>query len=335
MPEPVLTMLLGAVLGVGAAGLPCPLNAGWILQQEVQLPSSNGGYSAITYEQLRRRIWLLSDLPEGSLTAWTSPSPVNVPRELGVLRLQVPPEISQQLDAEGLVLDRHQAWVATEGRRSRERPAQLLRVSLQNGALLQAVSLPAPWQAGANRGLASNAGPESLTRLSRPTEPLELLMAAERALLQDPADRVRLLRWYWPVGHPPTAAPEAQELGALRAPAGEGWGLTDVLVLHPVQDGPASLLSLWRRYREPMQWDNHLRLSSVPRPGELVDAIQDWDLQAYGLTAENWEGLSLGPEVSPGRPGLLLVSDDNRNPLQSSRLAWLEPRRTTPCSEPP
>jgi hypothetical protein len=62
-----------------------------------------------------------------------------------------------------------------------------------------------------------------------------------------------------------------------------------------------------------------------------MPALQQWDLQAEGLTPENWEGLSLGPSLSSEQPSLLLVSDDNLNPLQRSRLALLKPNRMASC----
>ena len=327
MADPVLASLL-----LLATLLPCPLEAGWSKQLEVQLPEHSGGYSAIGYQQSAHRLWLLSDLPEGNLSAWTVPTPTTAPRLLQSLPLQVPPQITQQLDGEALVLDGDQLWVASEGRRSSERPAQLLRFSLSPAALLQAISLPAAWQPSAEQGLESNAGPESLARLSRSPQPLELLMAAERPLRQGPPDQVPLLRWHWPNGRDPRRdAPQAEPQGALRAPEGGGWGLTDLLVLHPAGPGAPQLLSLWRRYRDPLQWDNQLRLYPLPAAGAVAEALQHWDLHAMGLTPENWEGLSLGPELLPGQPSLLLISDDNRNPLQTSRLAQLQALRSPSC----
>ena len=330
MADPLLPQLI-----LLAALLPCPLDAGWKKVLETQLPEYSGGYSAIRYDQPSHRLWLLSDLADGNLSTWTLPSALNGSRLLKSLPLQVPAPVSQQLDAEALVIDGDQAWVASEGRRSRERPAQLLRFSFPRGAFLQALPLPAAWQPGPEQGLESNAGPESLARLSRMDQPLALLMASERPLRQGPADQVPLLRWHWPPGRDPRRdAPLATPQGTLRSPAGGSWGLTDLLVLHPPGGaGAPQLLSLWRRYREPLQWDNQLRLYPLPSAGRVAEALQVWDLHALGITPENWEGLSLGPELSPGQPSLLLVSDDNRNPLQSSRLAQLQARRSPRCEQ--
>jgi len=334
MADGLAQLVLGSAWGLLSPVLPCPLEAGWILQRDMLIPGAGGGYSAIAVESPLRRFWLLSDLPEGELSAWTLPSAHDAPRQLDALRLQVPQQVTHQLDGEGLVIDGDQAWVATEGRRSQERPAQLLRVSLVSGALLEAVPLPPLWQPQPQQGLNSNAGPEGLARLNRPGEPLALLMAAERPLLQDPDDQVRLLRWHWPrPNRSRREPPQASEQGALEAPADGPWGLTDLQVLHPQQPGAPLLLTLWRRYREPLQWSNQLRLYRLPEPGQVMKAIHHWDLQQVGLTPENWEGLSVASALSPAQPSLLLVSDDNRNPLQTSRLAMLRPHRLASCPQ--
>jgi hypothetical protein len=327
-------LMLGPGWGVVSQLLPCPLDAGWTIQREISLPGPGGGYSAIQAESGWHRFWLLSDLPEGELSVWTLPAGNSKPHREASLRLQVPQQVTQQLDGEGLVIDGDQVWVTSEGRSSNERPAQLLRFSLRTGALLQAVPLPELWQPGAQQGLKSNAGPEGLTRLSRVGQPLALLMAAEHPLRQDPANQIRLLRWHWPdKSKIRSEPPQASEQGALEAPPDGPWGLTDLLVLHPQKSDPPLLLTLWRRYRDPLQWSNQLRLYRLPEPGQVMPALQQWDLQAEGLTPENWEGISLGPSVSSGQPNLLLVSDDNLNPLQKSRLALLKPHRMATCSQ--
>ncbi|NDD68345.1 MAG: hypothetical protein EBZ29_02855 [Synechococcaceae bacterium WB9_4xC_028] len=202
-------LLLGPGWGLISQLLPCPLAAGWTVQQDLPLPGPGGGYSAIQMEPATHRVWLLSDLPEGELSSWTLPLEGRQPRRIRSLQLQVPPSVTQQLDSEGLVIEADQAWIATEGRRSRERAPQLLRFSLSNGNLQASFPLPPAWQ----QGLESNAGPESLARLSRSSEPLALLMAAERPLRQDPADQVRLLRWHWPAGRDPQRDPCCIRLG--------------------------------------------------------------------------------------------------------------------------
>ena len=333
---PALTALLTAGW-VAAQGCAAPV--GWTLQWEQPLPRQGpngeaiGGFSAIVHEPQRGRLWLLSDLPQAELSAWTLPGPRWAPRLL--LQRPIAGAGGEALDGEGLVLAGDEAWIASEGRRSDDRPALLLRVNRRDGRTLQRLPLPAPWQAAPGSGLASNAGPESLTRLSAPGAPLQLLMAAERPLLQDPDEQVRLLRWWWPAGRPAAAAPEASPQGALQLPGPEPWSLTDLLALPQRAGQPPRLLALLRRYTPPQRWDNRLALYPLPEPGAVVPPLRIWNLQQAGLSPENWEGLALGPPQANGRPSLLLVSDDNLNPLQSSRLALLIPTPPHACMEHP
>jgi len=325
--------LLALVLG----GLPCPIAAGWNVERQFTLPRSApgtgaiGGFSALHYNRANGSVLLLNDLPRGSVLRWAGLTSVQGPQLEQITTLRAPAEI----DGEGLVVLGNQWWVASEGRRRRERPAQLLRFSATSGALLSAVELPAAWQPGKGTGLASNAGPESLVLLSGAERGLSpvLLMAAEQPLLQDPPFQVRVLRWQWPAGaNPATADPEPRPQGALRLPRQEGWGLTDLMVLQPNQ-----MLGLLRRFEAPDRWQIRLALYPVPPAGSTaaVAALAEWDLVAAGLTPDNWEGLSMGPPLPDGRSTLLLVSDDNLNPLQANRLALITANRNPSCQAKP
>lgn len=148
-------------------------------------------------------------------------------------------------------------------------------------------------------------------------------MAAEKPLLQDPPREVRLLRWsWWPGQDARRHTPQAHPQGSLLLPEEPGWGLTELLVLDSEQ-----VLALLRRFELPLRW--HIRLAVYPLPSSADDPpaapLEGWDLIAAGLTPHNWEGLTSGPPLADGRPSLLLVSDDNLNPLQASRVAQLVP----------
>ena len=333
-----------ALIGAQApAAQGCAPVQGWQLHWEHALTRQGaageaiGGFSAIAYEPLERRIWLLSDLPQPELSQWGWPAPGGTPQLL--LQRPIKAQGIAALDGEGLVLTTQQLWVASEGRRTAERPALLLRVNRNDGRTLQTIPLPAEWQAGPGLGLASNAGPESLTRLGGSGDPLQLLMAAERPLLQDPSNQVRLLRWWWPAGGTTSAAPQASPQGWLQLPEpsdGAGpWSLTDLLALPRTPGKTTTVLALLRRFTPPQQWDNHLALYALPQPGVVAMPLQLWNLQGAGLTPENWEGLSFGPPQPHGGISLLLVSDDNLNPLQSSRMALLTPTPQHACLEQP
>jgi len=330
----VLAAVALVVLAAPAAPaleLPCPVPSHWELVRQLLLPAKGadgqriGGFSAASYQPALDELWLLSDLPQGSITVWrgvasSSTTAALPPRLQRSLPLQREP-----MDGEGLVRLQGQLWVASEGRRSADSPAELLRFDGATGVLLQTVALPPAWQPLPGQGLGSNAGPESLTLLGAATQAPALLMAAERPLLQDPARHVRLLRWHWQPGQDPAvAAPTPSPQGALLLPSGDNWGLTDLLEVQP----SGHLLALLRRFQLPNQWQIRLALYPLPDPGQAKPAepLAEWDLVAGGLQPDNWEGLAPGPSRPGEPPLLLLVSDDNLNPLQANRLAMLTPR---------
>ena len=329
--------------------LPCPLTAGWELVAVVRLPridgsgKPSGGFSAATYLADRDQLWLLSDAPKGQLVGWgglgkLGKSPL---RPLGVVRLRSGKgaNLPQSIDGEGLVLLGERAWVASEGRGSPERPTQLLGFDRRSGELQLAMPMPAEWQPAPGQGLAANRGPESLTLLQRQGKPALLLMAAETALLQDPAGQVRVLGWPLGAGMASVAG-NPKQLQPLRLPRGDGWGLTDLMALPeaPLGDslgGP--LLGLQRRFQAPNQWSNRLVLYPLPKPittarnAAPLPPLMSWDIKAIGLPPDNWEAITTGPPLEDGRPTLLLASDDNFSPFQDNHLARLAPRRSATC----
>lgn len=312
--------------------LPCPWSAGWEVVRQQALPREGmdgrplGGFSAAAYSAADDRLWLLSDAPQGhlvplhGLNRWIDRGvPARIGRRL-VLRGGDGQPLPAAMDGEGLVLNGDQAWVVSEGRRTRDRPAQLLRVSLRDGRLLQQQALPTSWQPTANAGLAVNKGPESLTLQSDGS----LLTAAEAPLLQDLSlggvDRVPVAalsheQAWTPLGH--------LVIGPEGSAANRSQGLTELLALH----GPSGVLALHRSYAAPGQWTARLTLHSAP---PQLKPLTGWDLLAHGLPSDNWEGLAWGPRLPDGRRTLVAVSDDNFNPLQRSWVAILAPRHATP-----
>jgi hypothetical protein len=323
--------------------LPCPLAAGWQVIATTRLPRQDragapaGGYSAAAYLGERDELWLLSDAPTGKLAGWRGlralPGRPLIPLETLPLRGTATAPLPAAIDGEGLVLRGEKTWVASEGRRSADRPAQLLRFGRHGGRLEVAFPLPADWNPGEGRGLAANQGPESLALLASPGQPPVLLMAAESALLQDPPGTARVLAWS--LADP--ASPPAP-LRSLLLPFGDSWGLTDLLVV-PRPGEPPGLLGLQRRYEAPDRWQVRLALYPLPepaRPGEPPLApLFSWDLIGTGLPPDNWEALTIGPDLADGRASLVLVSDDNFSPLQDNHLARIAPRQGPGCLPPP
>ena len=325
---------------MAAQVLPCPLAAGWELLRTIPLPRTGsdglpmGGFSAAAYDRNEDRLWLLSDAPRGHLVPFSGLR-AQV-RGRGALRAG--PRLllrdgegallPEGFDGEGLVLAGDGAWIVSEGRRTPERRARLQRHSLRNGRLLEERSLPAAWQERPGQGLKANKGPESLTR----TPAGDLVLAAEAPLLQDSAvDAQDLVPLAVQVSGDPPGSLGRIALGPAGAAASRSLGLTELLAL----DAPPALLALLRSYTPPQRWTAELQVLPLPaapstRASPLVPAHR-WDLLKVGLPADNWEGLAWGPRLGDGRVVLVLVSDDNFNPLQRSWVSLLVPRRGSGC----
>ena len=320
--------------------LPCPLAAGWELLRTIPLPRTGsdgqpmGGFSAAAYVQNEDRLWLLSDAPRGHLVPFsglraqmTGRGALRAGPRL-LLRDGAGELLPEGFDGEGLVLAGDGAWIVSEGRRTPERRARLQRHSLRNGRLLEERSLPAAWQERPGQGLKANKGPESLTR----TPAGDLVLAAEAPLLQDSAvDAQDLVPLAVQVSGEPPRPLGRIALGPAGAAASRSLGLTELLAL----DAPPALLALLRSYSPPQRWTAQLQLLPLPAsPREkeppLVPA-RGWDLLDAGLPADNWEGMAWGPQLDDGRVVLVLVSDDNFNPLQRSWVSLLVPRRGSGC----
>ena len=319
--------------------LPCPAEAGWEVAARARLPrrgangQASGGFSAASYQGKSDALLLLSDAPQGSVSACSGVREMGrVPlRPLFQLDLKGSPGVPlpAEIDGEGLVVLGDRLWVASEGRRSPDRPAQLLAFDRTSGQLERAYPLPADWQPAPGRGLGANQGPESLALLRRPGQADMLLMASESPLLQDPPAQVRLLGW----ALTPSGA-VARPLARLAIPAGSGWGLTDLLVVDAAAPSPG-LLALLRRFQAPDRWQVLLAHYPLPDgradPDGVLEPIRQWDLIAAGLPPDNWEALTPGPVQADGRASLLVASDDNFNASQDNHLALLVPRRSAPC----
>ena len=357
------------------ARLPCPLEAGWEALLTLRLPRldvsgrPSGGFSAVAYDPSTDLLELLSDSPQGFVQRWSGlrhlvaaaqrgraeAAQTLEPRDGLVLR-SGDAQLPREMDGEGLVRVGSDLWVASEGRRSASRPAQLLRFEAASGALRQALELPTAWQPAPGRGLEANKGPESLALWRQASGADTLLMASETALLQDPAGQARLLEWQLSA-----SGATARPLRSLALPGGGVWSLTELLVV-PQPHGAAGLLALLRRFEEPDRWG--ARLVLYPSPARTATAsefgatpapaaaqspangeanrtspmapIHSWTLLANGpgnpgLPPDNWEGLSWGPTLADGRATLVLISDDNFSPFQANWLAVLAPRRLASC----
>ncbi|GIR75219.1 MAG: hypothetical protein CM15mP77_3760 [Synechococcus sp.] len=186
------------------------------------------------------------------------------------------------------------------------RRARLIRIDLGSGRLQQELPLPQVWQASPRPGPWLNKGPESLTALG----PGDLLLAAEAPLLQhQSADGISLMRRRPGEG--------SARLGSGCGGTGRYDGLTELLALPTRQQ----LLGL-RRGFEPRIGGRPASAVPLPEPRGLRCSRSSAGTCGKGRSAAGQlGGHGAGPWLSDGRQTLVLASDDNFNPLQSS---WLQ-----------
>jgi hypothetical protein len=322
--------------------LPCPLDAGWQLLWQHELPRQSakgkpiGGFSGMQLNNNLQQIILLSDSPTSYIVSanwhgsWLDPSWKIGEPEL----LQAAPD--SPLDGEALLRVGSNWWMASEARDPQIQPAELLLLNPLPGprfAIKQRFSLPHDWQPHADQGLLPNQGPEALLAMPGGA----FLLAPERPLRQDPPTQLRLLLAKPSLKPDKTTSVQFTALSATlpyQPPDGAEahWGLTELLRLNTGES-----LALWRGYQEPNKWWSQLELfAPIPLRENAQISLKpkaQWDLIKLGLTPDNWEAMGAGPRLADGRPTLLLASDDNFNPFQANRLALLAPMRSTACSK--
>ena len=202
-----------------------------------------------------------------------------------------------------------------------------------DGRFRREVPLPPAYLSGAGHGIRDNLGFEGLA----PVQDGRYLFAGiENALAQDgPSSDVgvpspaRILRFDREQGGPPAefvylvdgVSPAPRDPAAFRVN-----GLSDLLPL-----GSDRLLVLERQFVEGL--GNSVRLFDVSLAGatdvSALDSLQGasfapahksrlLDLAEVGVPLENFEGMTFGPKLPDGRETLLLVSDDNFNPVQEA-----------------
>ncbi|MRR12290.1 hypothetical protein EG835_07465, partial [bacterium] len=202
-----------------------------------------------------------------------------------------------------------------------------------DGSLRPELPLPARYRAAGDRGLRENLGFEGLA----PTGDGRYLFAGiENALAQDGpvagpgiSSPSRILRFDLEKKGPP--AEFAYVVGAVSpAPANTAAfsvnGLSDLLPL----DGNR-LLVLERQFVEGVGNAAHVYAVSLEGASDVsaLDSLEGasfaparktllLDLTATAIPLENFEGMAFGPPLPDGRRTLVLVSDDNFNPVQEA-----------------
>lgn len=307
-----------------------------------------GGLSGITYDQQKQVYYVISDdrgeraparfytlkidLSQNRLTS-ENVSVISQTTLLTETGETFPP---LSLDLEGIAVTDESIFVASEGDVARQINPVILEVSPE-GQVVGSLPIPDKFLPGENWGVRNNLALESLAITP---DQQYLFTANENALVQDgpvatleAGSPCRIIRYDLNTRHPqqeflyitdPIATPPTSERGF------QTNGLVDLIALDAEH-----LISLERSFT--MGVGNTIKLFEVSLVG--ADDIADLDaianhletikpvtkklisnLDQFNLFLDNLEGLTLGPKFSDGLFPLLLVSDNNFNPLQITQL---------------
>lgn len=260
-----------------------------------------------------------------------APPPGKTPLEVPVAAIPLAGFDGKNFDGEGLALEPSGEMLI-----SSETEPSIREFSLE-GRTLRSLPVPELFLAGRGRGIRNNLGFESLTLAPGGDV---LWTANERALQQDaPEDLarpspVRLLRYERRNGGFVPGAQFVYEVEPIQQKRGAGFqtrGLSDLLAL-PGGD----LLALEREFVEgrglAIQIFRVSPAGATDVSGLESLAGQSWtpvrktlvyDFARSGLVPDNLEGMTFGPTLPDGSRTLVLVSDNNFNPLQKTQIVAL------------
>lgn len=243
------------------------------------------------------------------------------------------------LDPEGIAFTGNSVFVSSEGDVDRQINPFIKEFSL-DGKLVRSLQIPElflPDDKG-TKGIRNNLAFESLTLTP---DRKYLFTATENALVQDGAvpslprsgSPCRILRYDADGGNLERSFLYITEpLTAGANPAGKFTtnGLVDLLAIDENR-----LLSLERAFS--LETGNTIRLFEISlEKGDRIEGLESLksrlgdvspvqkrlllDLETLKIPLDNLEGLTLGPVLSDGSRGLILVSDNNFSPLQETQI---------------
>jgi hypothetical protein len=255
------------------------------------------------------------------------------------------PFAASTVDLEGIALSPRQSlFISSEGDSSQGSAPFIDEFDLATGNWRGRLPIPTRYlprmEEGQASGIQTNQGFESLTLNAgsygnTQLEPFRLFAATESALAQDinPAPDtptpIRLLHYL--IGEDQSLI--LDEHLYLVDPASEGienQGLSDLLVL----DQGGHLLGLERSFGitgfggklYQLVMGGATDITVIPNLSGGTDGITPiykrllLDLSDLQIPLDNFEGMTLGPQLSDGSQSLILISDDNFNELQTTEL---------------
>lgn len=277
------------------------------------------------------------------------------------------PYPKDSVDLEGIALSsRNSVFISSEGSVNDRANPFVDEFDLATGQWRRRLPIPARFLPGEVEGRAigvqDNRGFESLTLNSNGAsgglEPFRVFTATEAALQQDlplsnPANRaarspaasdasipapVRFLHYLVSDNQATLLAEHIYELEPL-PPGAQDGGLSELLTL----DQAGHFLSLERSFGLFVGFNAKLFQLAIGGATDTSDisgfqgdatgitpiAKQELlDLSTLDIPLDNLEGMALGPKLPDGSQSLLLISDDNFNPLQRTQLLLFRLRQT-------
>jgi hypothetical protein len=300
-----------------------------------------GGLSGITYDSERNLYYALSDdrAIQGPARFYTLEIDLN---PLVVNPIGITPLVDQNsrpfppysVDPEGIALTRRDTlFISSEGDVERDVQPFIKEFSLE-GKELQSLPISDKFRDQNGRGIRNNLAFESLT-LS-PSEQF-LYTAPESALVQDgePANLekgtpIRILQYDLTTGQPVQEFYYLTERVLTEPNSPDGFMMHGLVELLAWND--RKLLSLERSFTEDVGLTVLLYEVSLEGATDIqqIESLKDVDIQniqptqkrllldlrTLEIPLDNLEGMTFGPELPDGRRSLILVSDNNFNPLQ-------------------
>ncbi|WP_293073702.1 esterase-like activity of phytase family protein [Okeania sp. SIO3B5] len=240
------------------------------------------------------------------------------------------------IDTEGIALIGETLFISSEGDRERQIQPFIREFSL-TGKQLQNLPIPEKFIIETNNGVRNNLAIESLT--IAPSKKY-LFTATENALVQDGEEATfsmgsycRIIQYDLAKGQPETEFLYITEPIATNSNNVGGFstnGLVDLLALDDTH-----LLSLERSFS--LATGNVIKLFQINLSGadniQDIDALNNQitdispvqkklllDFSTLEIVLDNIEGITFGPDLADSQRSLILVSDNNFNPLQITQI---------------
>lgn len=307
-----------------------------------------GGLSGITYNQEKQIYYAISDDRSSKAPArfytlkidlnqdTISPETVNFINVTTLLDESGKPFPALSLDPEAISLTGNTLYISSEGDRRREIEPFIREFSLA-GKQLKKLPIPEKFLLQPDSGIRNNLALESLT--ITPSQKY-LFTATENALLQDGLEATinqgspcRILQYDLVKGQPKKEFLYITESIADTSSRAGGFstnGLVDLIALDDTH-----LLSLERSFSlstgnviklfrvNLSEADNIQEIHSLKSQTTTISPVQKellLDFSTLELVSDNVEGMTFGPILPNGKRSLILVSDNNFNPLQLTQI---------------